>query len=402
MKLSFNRMEWAGSLGDLGTLLPLAVAMVMVNGLNPAGVFLAVAGMYILGGLYFRVPIAVQPMKVIGAYAVASGIPAVTITGAGILVGAILCLLALTGLMDRLGKAIPPAVVRGVQLSTGILLLARSVEFLVGTSSFQRAGGGSEPFLAFQSVTLPVLGTLPLSLVLGLPLAVMTILLLSNRRVPAGLALVGLGLAAGLALGGWRGLDELSPGLHLPELLPFGLPSWDVLGFALVSLVLPQLPMTVGNAVVANRDLSYEYFGDQSRRVTDRALCWSMGLANLASFVLGGMPMCHGAGGLAAHYRFGARTAGSNFIIGGLFLVLVLVFGSGILALVRLLPMGVLGVLLAFAGAQLAIRVGDLEDRGSVFVAVAMAGIALASNLAWGFGAGLLLSWVIRRGWLRI
>ena len=396
--MSFNRMEWAGSLGDLGTLLPLAVAMVMVNGLSAAGVFLSVAGLYILGGLYFQVPIAVQPMKVVAAYAVATGLSSEAVSGAGLLLGVILCLLAVSGFMNRLGGSIPRPVVRGVQLSTGILLLARGVEFLAGTSGFQAREGGSEPFLIWQTVPLPGLGEVPLSLVLGLPVVALTLLLLGSRRFPAGLVVVGLGLLAGVVLGTGQGFADISPGLHLPALLPFGWPSWEAMGFALVVMVLPQLPMTLGNAIVASRDLSFEFFGERSRRVTDQALCLSMGLANLAAFVLGGMPLCHGAGGLAAHYRFGARTAGSNLIIGGIFLVLALVFGSGVLVLVRLLPMAVLGVLLAFAGAQLAIQVTDLRDRESMFTAMVMAGVSLASNLAWGFGAGFLIHWLVSRG----
>ncbi len=72
----FDRMEFAGSLGDLGTLLPLAIGMILINGLNPLGVLLSIGLYYILSGLYFNITVPVQPMKVIGAYAIATAMPA--------------------------------------------------------------------------------------------------------------------------------------------------------------------------------------------------------------------------------------------------------------------------------------------------------------------------------------
>jgi SulP family sulfate permease len=75
-----------------------------------------------------------------------------------------------------------------------------------------------------------------------------------------------------------------------------------------------------------------------------------MALANLMSFLLGGMPVCQGSGGLAAGYRFGARTAGSNLIGGAVFVVLALFLGEYRMGVIYLLPMSALGILLIFAG----------------------------------------------------
>jgi SulP family sulfate permease len=121
-----------------------------------------------------------------------------------------------------------------------------------------------------------------------------------------------------------------------------------------------------------------------------------MGLANALSFFLGGMPMCHGAGGLASRYRFGARTAGSNLIIGALFLVLALALGKEILAVFYLLPMSALGVLLIFAGAQLALTLMDMQNRKDLFVPLLVLGITLAANLAAGFIAGIALAYALK------
>jgi SulP family sulfate permease len=154
--------------------------------------------------------------------------------------------------------------------------------------------------------------------------------------------------------------------------------------------------MSLGNAVLAYTDLSKEYFGERSKKVTNRAACISMALANFMSFCLGGMPLCHGAGGLAAHYRFGARTAGSNLMIGGIFAVLALVLGENIISVLNLLPMAILGVLLVFAGSQLSLTIMDLTSRKDYFVATLILGITLASNLAVGFIAGMIVAWILK------
>mgnify|MGYP003894714081 CR=1 FL=1 len=172
--------------------------------------------------------------------------------------------------------------------------------------------------------------------------------------------------------------------------------------FALLILVLPQMPMTVGNAVIANADLSLQYFDKASERVTYRALSFSMGLANLLCFFVGGIPLCHGAGGLAAHYRFGARTAGSNLMIGLVFVGLAIFLGSHSLAIVYLIPFSVLGVLLIFDGSQLALTVIDMNERRDLFVSMIMLGITLASNLAVAFGVGIALAYALKSKKLNI
>ncbi|WP_320172868.1 putative sulfate/molybdate transporter [Maridesulfovibrio sp.] len=392
MRISFNRMEWAGAVGDLGALLPLAFAMIMVNGLSATGVLLSVGLFYIIGGMYYRVPIAVQPMKVVSAYAIAQSLSPTVITGSGLIIAALMFFLGASGLVKKAAKMIPLPVIRGVQVSTGILLLLKGVSLAAGTSTLQAAQGKVEPFLAVQSF-----GPVPLSVVFGILFGIVTLVLINSKRYPAGLVVVGCGAVLGGLLGAWHGLVDLNLGFHLPQFMPFGFPTADDFSFALLALVLPQIPMTLGNAVIANRDLSHEYFGTESRRVTDRALCMSMGIANGFAALIGGMPLCHGAGGLAAHYRFGARTCGSNLIIGGLFVLLAIGFGAGSVKVLQLIPMGVLGVLLVFAGVQLVLAMRDMTARSSQAVIAVMLCITLLANLAWAFGAGILLSIIFSR-----
>ncbi len=154
--------------------------------------------------------------------------------------------------------------------------------------------------------------------------------------------------------------------------------------------------MTIGNAIISNTDVMHEYFGESAHRATYRSVSNSQGLADIVSFFLGGIPMCHGAGGLAAHYRFGARTAGANLIIGGIFVALALVFGENMVAILNLLPFSLLGVLLVFAGLQLALMIQDVEERKDLFVVLLMLGIALATNLAVAFIAGIIVAYALK------
>jgi len=393
----FDRLELAGSLGDLGTLIPLAVGMIMINGLSTSGLFFSVGLFYIFSGLYYGVTVPVQPMKVIGAYAIVTAMSASQIIASGVLMGVFLLVIGATGTIRIIGKWIPTPVVRGVQISTGTLLMAQGVRFMAGSSKFQMLRQMAEPYLSVQS-----LGPIPIGIVIGIIGGVLTFLLLDNKKFPAGLLVVLFGLGVGLVSGTHQGFDKLQLGISMPQILPFGIPTGADFTLAVLVLVLPQIPMTLGNAVIANADLSRQYFGEDSKRVTYSALCMSMSLANFLSSLLGGMPLCHGAGGLAAHYRFGARTAGSNLMIGVIFLLLAIFLGFHALAVVYLIPMSVLGVLLLFAGSQLALTIIDMKERKDLFVALVMLGITLASNLAVGFGVGIGVAYALRSGKLTV
>jgi SulP family sulfate permease len=393
----FNRLEFAGSLGDLGTLLPIALGLILISGLNPYGVFFSVGLYYIFSGLYFGVTVPVQPMKIIGAYAIATSMTAAQITASGYLIGLILLVIGGTGAITFISKYIPKSVVRGVQLSAGTLLMIQGIKFMLGTTKLQLLRQAAEPYLAINSI-----GPVPIGIILGIIGGILTLLLLENKRLPAALLVVGGGLIFGLIFGLRQGFEAIRPAIHLPEFLPFGWPTKADFAFALFALVLPQIPMTLGNAVVAYADLSEDYFAAHSKKVTYKASCISMALANILSSTIGGMPMCHGAGGLAAHYRFGARTGGSNLMIGAIFVALAVFLGSGSLAVIYLLPFSVLGILLVFAGSQLALTIMDLQDSKDLFVVVLMLGITLATNLAAGFLVGIGVAWALKIERLKI
>lgn len=391
---SFNRMEISGSLGDLGTLLPLALGLILLNGLSAIGVFFMVGVFYILAGAYYRVPTPVQPMKVIGAYAIANFalITPNVLYASALLMGVLLLFFGTTGLIE-LSRYVPKSVVRGVQLGVGTVLLIKGIEFMISPPA-------NKIVPEFQ-LELAKLGFEGLSLyfLLGIASLLLALFLLENRKAPAALIIVVGGFIVGLLFH----TPRVDLGLHLPEpLFLKTLPSLEDFTLAFFLLVLPQIPMTIGNAVIAQNDLTRQYFGEKAVRTNYRSISISQGMADVGSFLLQGMPMCHGAGGLAAHYKFGARTAGNNIIIGSFFLIVALLLGDSSIEILKLLPFSILGVLLFIAGAELMTMIKDLKAKEEFYVPAVMLGITLVSNLAWAFFAGLVLALLIERGKIRV
>jgi SulP family sulfate permease len=380
-------MEFAGSLGDLGTMLPLAIGMIVLNKLYATNVFILVGFFYIVSGIYFKVTTPVQPMKVIGAYAIAVGLTPTQIVASSLWMGIFVLGLGTTGLIQVIGKYTPKSTVRGVQLGVGVVLMVKGLKLMIMP----------DPNLAVQT-----LGPVSMSIILGAVGLILTLFLLDNKKLPAALVIIIFGIAIGILIGKPLRAEAFNWSIHFPKLIPYGWPSLNDFLWVLPVLVLPQIPMTIGNAIISNTDVMHEYFGKRAQRATYRSVSNSQGLADIVSFFLGGIPMCHGAGGLAAHYRFGARTAGANLIIGGIFVSLALIFGENMVAILNLLPFSLLGVLLVFAGLQLAIMIQDVEDRKDLFVVLLMLGIALASNLAVAFIVGLIVAYALKSDKLTI
>jgi SulP family sulfate permease len=248
-----------------------------------------------------------------------------------------------------------------------------------------------DPNLAIQS-----LGPVNMGIILGIIGMALTFLLLENKKIPAAVIVISAGILLGLFIGKPVEFSKLKIGFNVPMPFPYGMPAWNDLMWVIPALVLPQLPMTIGNAILSNTDLMHEYFGKRAHRATYRSIANSQGIADIVSFIWGGIPMCHGAGGLAANYRFGARTAGSNIMIGSIFVLLGILFGQNAIIILNLLPMSILGVLLVFAGAQLALMIRDLTERKDLFVALVMLGITLTVNLATAFICGIFIAYALK------
>jgi len=362
-------------------MLPIAIGMIVINGLNVINVMVGIGLFYLAAGCYFRIPIPVQPMKVIGAYAIAASLTPNQIVASSLWMGGIMLLLGTTGLIHLIGKYTPKCTVRGVQMGVGIILMTKGLRFMI------------EPD---PNLTVQFVGPIGMGILLGCAGLAVTFFLLDNQKLPAAVVVVGGGILLGLVIGHPITAEEIRIGFHLPALIPYGLPSGHDLLWVLPVLVIPQIPMTIGNAVLSNTDLAKDYFKDRAHRVSYRSIANSQGIAGVASFILGGIPMCHGAGGLAAMYRFGARSAGANLMIGGIFISLGVLFGQTALALLNLLPLSLLGVLLVFAGAQLALMIQDVREKKDLFVVLLMLGITLTTNLAIAFISGIAVALVLK------
>jgi SulP family sulfate permease len=149
------------------------------------GLFVSVALFYIASGIYFGVTVPVQPMKVIGAYAIATAMEPGQILASSLLMGGLLLLVGATGAIEAIRKLTAKSVIRGVQLSTGALLIAGGVKFIVGTSKLQILRQAAEPYLAVQAV-----GPVGIGIIIGAIGGIVTLLLLDNRRFPAGVIVV--------------------------------------------------------------------------------------------------------------------------------------------------------------------------------------------------------------------
>ncbi len=360
--------DLAGSVADLGVLVPIAVALIVKNGLSPTAVLLPAAGLYLVVAAVYRLPVPVQPLKALGAIAIAQGLGADEIAAAAILMGVIFLALGATGLIDLAGRAFPKPLIRGVQLTVGLLFLKVAWGLV------------ADPPSSFAAFALEPGWAVPL----GLAVVAAALLL---RAHPVTLGLVGLGVGLMLVRGG----DALEPG---PSALV--LPSLDAATFwtALTALVLPQLPLSFANSCLATADAARTYFGDAARQVRAGRLATTLGSANLVAGAISGMPVCHGAGGLTAHVAFGARTWRAPAAIGAALLVVALGAGAGLAAVLPAFPLPILAGLLAVAGLLHIGLLRDLQGRRAWGIALPVGGLGFGVNLLVGLLVGLVVWWL--------
>lgn len=367
----YNRMEWAGALGDVGTLIPFVVAYITILGIDPLGLLLMFGVSQVVAGFYYKTPIPIQPMKAIGAAAVAGGISPAALYGSGLTTGLFWLLAGATGTIGRIAKLATKPVIRGIMLGLGLTFMVDGVTRM-----------RSAPVLA------------------GLALVV-TWLLLTNPKIPAMFVLLLIGLVSAVVMdpGLLRELSGIHPGFRLPE-FQAGYVTWEDILKGTLLFTIPQIPLTLGNAVIAVTAENNRLFPD--RRVTEKKMAISQGLMNIVSPFWGGVPMCHGAGGMAGHVRFGARTGGALVILGAVTILIALFFSESVSILLKIFPNAILGVILFFAGTELALSIRDIGDRKpDVYVMLVVAGFAMW-NMGVAFLAGIVLDNALRRGWIRI
>jgi len=360
--------ELAGGVGDWGLLVPLAVAMIALNGLDATVVFAGVGATYLATALYFRVPVPVQPLKAFAAAAIALDLSAEVLAAGALLMGAAMAVLAITGLAGWLAERFPQVLVRGIQAAVALLLAKAAID-LARTGNWE----GLPAIEPWVGVTMAAL-------------ACAFLFITTRMGLPGSLFILAAGAVVGVAV---AGLPDVALGTGAPT---FAIPDGGAFASALTALVLAQLPLTFGNSIVATADAEREYFGLRARRVTPRRLATSIGLANAFAGAAGGLPVCHGAGGATAHYKLGARTWVATAMGGSVLIALGLVFGTSLPAILQLLPPGALAGMLMFVAIQHGLLAARLDSTGDRVIAATVGIVTLvAGNLAIGFGVGLAL-----------
>lgn len=356
--IRFDRNELAGAFGDIGTDLPLIVGIIVAANLDSASALILFGVMQILTALRYRLPMPVQPLKAVAALVISQHISGNILFGGGLAIGILMLLLAVTGLIDLLARVVPKAVVRGIQFGLGLQLA------LLALKDYVKADGAKGYMLAAIAFTLIVM-------------------LIGNRRYPAALFVIALGLVYAIAfkLNGPTLIQGI--GFRLPHIYRPGF--HDILTGFLI-LALPQIPLSLGNSVLATKQITEDLFPD--RPLTVRKISFTYSLMNLINPFFGGIPTCHGSGGMMGHYAFGGRTGGSVILYGTLYLILGLFFSGSFAHVVQVFPLPVLGVLLVIEGVRLMLLIRDtVELRGEFAIAV-LVGL-IAAGLPYGYLVGI-------------
>jgi len=352
-RFRFNAPEWAGAFGDLGTLLPFAIGLIAVCGLDAGALFVTLGLFNLLCAVAFRVPVPLQPMKLIAAVAIAAQWTPAMLQACGLATGIIWTLLGLTPVMGTIGRRTPVPVVNGIQAALGIML---------GWTAFELMR--AQWLLAFLSI-------------------VIILVLRRSRRMPA--ALVLMLMSACLIWLGNDGSLTLQAGFCLPRPPQI---AFDLIWEVMVQAGFAQLPLTAANAVIATAALARLYWPCSS--LTEKKLSLSMGLFNLAAPLTGGIPVCHGAGGLAAQHAFGARTCGTKIIEGAVMLGLGLFLSGSIAGLLAAFPRPVLGVMLLAVAFELIRPASTVRARADMALLAITILFSLIVNMAAGFLLGIV------------
>jgi len=417
------RSKWAelnGAIGDLGTYIPIVLSLTLSRNLN-LGTTLIFTGIYnILTGAIYGVPMPVQPMKSIAAEALSDadfGVP--EIMAAGILTGGVLMVLGVTRLMQLVYTLIPLSVVRGIQLAQGLSFAFTAVKYMRKIQDLPKSKAlGDRSWLGLDGLVLAIVCVCFIVIVSGAKDdgcessgddvgGQKRVEGGRNRRrsgrvrrvvfsLPSAFIVFVLGVVLAFAKRP-KVVHEIKFGPSSMEVVKFSKHAWKK-GF--VKGTIPQLPLSVLNSVIAVCKLSKDLFPEKDFSAT--SLSVSVGLMNLVGSWFGAMPCCHGAGGLAGQYKFGGRSGGCVALLGAAKLVLGLVLGSSLAHILRQFPVGILGVLLLFAGIELATCCRDINTKEDSFVMLVCTVFSLVgSSAALGFLCGMIVYLLLRlRNWI--
>ena len=365
--IRFDRNEVSGAFGDFGTSLPLIVGMIAAAHLDATSVLVAFGALQIVTGLVYRMPMPVQPLKAVAAIVIAQKVGADVVYGGGLAIGVVMLFLAVTGLLDWLAKVVPKVVVRGIQCGLG-LQLGR-----IAVADYVPSGGAWGYALAGVAF-------------------VIVVALLGNRRWPPAPIVLVLGAVFALTIGGASASALAAVGLHFPSLHS---PSTSAIWQGFLLLALPQIPLSLGNSVLATKQVASDLFPTREP-LAIRRIGFTYSAMNLVSSFVGGIPVCHGSGGMAGHYALGGRTGGSVIIAGSLLLTVGLFMGGSFGAVAMLFPKPMLGVLLLVEGIAIVSLVRDLAGNPRELSLALCLGV-IAAGLPYGYLVALVLGTVLAK-----
>jgi MFS superfamily sulfate permease-like transporter len=356
----FDRNEFSGAFGDIGTDFPLIVAMILASGLYVPSVLICFGAMQLLTGLLYGMPMPAQPLKAMAVIVIAQKLSGNTLYGAGLAIGVVMLLLTVTGSIDWLARAVPKVVVRGIQFGLGLQLSYLALK------NYIPADGNWGYALAGAAFLL-------------------TILLLGNRRFPPALFVIALGIIYAVIFKFGGSVPNHGFGVRLPM---FHLPLWHDILTGFVVLAIPQIPLSLGNSILATRQVSDDLFPE--RHVTVNKISSTYSFMNIVNPFFGGIPTCHGSGGIAGHYAFGGRTGGSVIIYGMMYLIAGVFFSPGFGKIVQLFPLPVLGIILLFESLALMRLVRDTMSVPGDFAIVLLVGL-ICFGVPYGYVVGLVI-----------
>ncbi len=363
-RIKFDRNELAGAFGDIGTDLPLIIGMIIASGLNVTNVLVTYGSMQLLTAFIYGIPMPVQPLKAVAMIVISQKVSPEIIYGGGLAIGLFVLVLSLSGIMDLLAKIIPKVVVRGIQMGLGINLALTAMKDYIPAESINGY------FLAFIAFSL-------------------VLLFLGNRKYPPAIFIIVLGImyAVVFNISDWEFIKHINltlPSIHVPQ--------WSDMVTGFLLLALPQIPLSIGNSIIATKQIANDYF--PQKKVSIKKISLTYSIINILNPFLGGIPTCHGSGGIAGHYTFGARTGGSVFLYGSMYLIIGLFFSEGFEQIIKFFPLPILGIILFFEGLALIMLMKDiLDSKRSLMISFIVALSCI--GLKFGFLIGMILGVVL-------
>lgn len=362
----FDKNELSGSFGDIGTDLPLIVGMIMVSGIDSASTLIIYGILQIISGIYYGIPMAVQPLKAVATIVIAQHLTGDVIYGGGLAIGIIMLVFTLTGVINKLKILIPKAVIRGVQLGLGLMLANIALkDYIVKDSHL------------FDYILVAIAG-------------IIGIILMGNRKYPPAIFIILIGVFYALFFQIENPTSLFSQvEIEIPN---FSIPEWNDITTGFLLLALPQIPLSIGNSILATEQISKDLFPEKNISVNKIGITYS--LMNIFSAFFSGIPVCHGSGGMVGHHSFGARTGGSIVIYGIFFLVIGFFFSENFDEIIRLFPIQILGVILFFEALKLCFLIKDLQTKTSDLYIALFVGL-IACSVPYGFLISLILGTIL-------